>query len=431
IHSSILLVYSQPNMEWVRTYNSPENVVDHFIDMATDPFGNVHVTGWITTPSQSSNIITIKYNSSGVLQWATSYNGAGNSGDVSNGLAVDSLGNCYIAGYTGFNFGAYDGILIKYNTSGDTLWTRKLETPHDDDFTSVAIDRNNFVFVTGRSGDSALVFKYDSTGGMIWRAKYYEPPYLSLAGKIRFDRLNNVYVGGTKHVFSNLTSPDFLVRKYTPSGSQVWVSTYNSPNNVDDWMTGFVVDNSGNSYSTGYSSSTSSRDILTVKFNANGSFGWAKFYNGVSDATDQGNAIACDTSGNNIFITGETYVTGSSTNYITIKNNNSGDTLWTRTYNGPGNYQDNAMDITLDNLLNVYVTGESSMSGFDFDVATIKYGLNGNQQWVARWASPGGGGDGGYRILVDYQHNVYIGGGAGVPGPNFLDLLTIKYSQPI
>lgn len=118
----------QPTEEWVRTYNSPDNEADHFIDMATDRFGNLYQTGWNTTLTQYNNTVTVKYNSSGVLQWGVSYNGAGDASDIARGLAVDSSGNCYVAGYSGFNFGPYDGILIKYNNVGYTLWTRKLIT---------------------------------------------------------------------------------------------------------------------------------------------------------------------------------------------------------------------------------------------------------------------------------------------------------------
>jgi hypothetical protein len=419
-----IVVAQQPTEEWVRTYNSPENVPDHFIDMVTDRFGNVYITGW--NVSASNDIITVKYSNSGILQYGVSYNGPGNSNDISNGMAVDSSGNCYIAGYSSFNFGPSDGILIKYNNAGDTVWTRKLVSNLSDDFTSIAIDTDNYIYAAGSSGDSAVVLKFDSTGNSIWRTSYRETPFnIILGGKILIDRLNNILIGCTKHITSNPFSADFLVRKYSQNGSLLWSATYGNPANVADWMNGIVIDNSGNSYATGYSE-VNGRDILTVKFNNNGALNWAKYYNGLSNATDQSNAIICDTTGNNVFITGFTFKSGASIDFITMKFDTFGDTQWVKTYNGPGNYQDNAEDIAIDKNLNVYITGTSFITNTDYNTATIKYSIDGNLQWLERW---GDGGDGGKNIIVDNNYNIFIGGEAGVSGPNFLDLFVIKYSQ--
>ena len=43
----------------------------------------------------------------------------------------------------------------------------------------------------------------------------------------------------------------------------------------------------------------------------------------------------------------------------------------------------------MDGAGNVYVTGRSAGSGTEQDYATIKYGPNGSQQWVARYNGPG------------------------------------------
>ena len=57
------------------------------------------------------------------LQWASAFNAGGN--DQGNDIAVDGNGNVYVAGTSdGSNF-ASDYLTIKYNSNGDTLWTRR------------------------------------------------------------------------------------------------------------------------------------------------------------------------------------------------------------------------------------------------------------------------------------------------------------------
>ena len=47
--------------------------------------------------------------------------------------------------------------------------------------------------------------------------------------------------------------------------------------------------------------------------------------------------------------------------------------LWTNLYNGPGNGDDQACALVVDRSGNVIVTGYSTVSGGDYDFATIKY----------------------------------------------------------
>ena len=54
-------------------------------------------------------------------------------------------------------------------------------------------------------------------------------------------------------------------------------------------------------------------------------------------------------------------------------------------YNGPGNGEDMARDLVLTDAGDIYVTGESLGNGTWADVATVKYGSDGTQLWVARY----------------------------------------------
>ncbi len=70
-------------------------------------------------------MITIKYNNGGVQQWQQQFKGSNNfAWDVSNAVAVDTLNNVYVAGYTTNASGNTDYTVIKYN-SGNTVAATK------------------------------------------------------------------------------------------------------------------------------------------------------------------------------------------------------------------------------------------------------------------------------------------------------------------
>ena len=93
---------------------------------------------------------------------------------------------------------------------------------------------------------------------------------------------------------------------------------------------------------------------------------WVQRYNG----SDGASSIAVDGAGN-------VYVTG--INYVTIKYNPNGDSLWVRNYKGPGNFYGSAVDIAVDGAGNVYIAGTSF--GFNGEYVTIKYSSNGDLLW--------------------------------------------------
>jgi hypothetical protein len=95
-------------------------------------------------------------------------------------------------------------------------------------------------------------------------------------------------------------------------------------------------------------------------------------YNGPGNYEDYAYAIAVDDSGN-VYVTGESWGSGANHVYATIKYYPDGDTAWVRTYNGQGNYYGGAYAIAVDGSGNVYVTGRSGGSWTNYDYATIKY----------------------------------------------------------
>ena len=133
------------------------------------------------------------------------------------------------------------------------------------------------------------------------------------------------------------------------------------------------MDAEGNVYVTGYSIGLgSSADYATIKYGSKGEVVWAKRYNGPGNGSDTPSALALDAQGN-VYVTGYSVGLSSLYDYATIEYSPTGERLWVRRYNGPGNGHDMPRALTVDGQGNLYVTGSSTGVDSSDDYATVKY----------------------------------------------------------
>lgn len=235
-----------------------------------------------------------------------------------------------------------------------------------------------------------------------------------------------MYVTGTSFAGADpLGEQDYLTIKYNVAGLQQWTARYNGPISEPDHATAIAVDNSGNSYITGYSNG-SGLDYATLKYNTNGVQQWVARYNGSANGSDIAYAIALDKNGN-VYVTGGDQSVLYNSDYRTVKYNNAGIQQWTAKYNGPANDNDEAYALAVDAAGNVYVTGYVNGTSPSWDIATIKYTAAGSQQWIKLYNGPGHGNDNGAAIGTDVNGNVYVAGTSDGTSGN-ADFVTIKYT---
>ena len=154
---------------------------------------------------------------------------------------------------------------------------------------------------------------------------------------------------------------------------------------------------------------------------------WVRRYNGPGNGDDYAYAIAVDEQGN-VYVTGYSVSSGTGDDYTTIKYNSAGVEQWVARYNGPGNWFDYAYAIAVDGSGNVYVTGESYGGlGTGPDYATIKYNSAGVEQWVRRYNGPGNDDDMASAVAV-LGNNVYVTGWSW-GSSTLYDYATIKYNS--
>ncbi len=437
--------------------------------VAVDSSGNAYVTGYTLSTNfpatsgvfQTSNsggsiygdVFITKLNATGSAAVYSTYLGGSND-DVGVGIAVDSSGNAYVAGYTrSTNFpttsGAFrktlgggtcglpatagqspsafpcgDAFAAKLNASGNALvYSTYLGGGLDDWGLGIALDASGNAYVTGYAEST----DFPTTFGA------YQP----------------TFAGGT---CGGGPCATVFVSMLTTDGSALAYSTYLGGSGGRGY--GIVVDSSGNAYLTGSTDSTGfpttlgafrtasagNGDAFVAKLNAFGSALVYSTYLG-GGGGDVGTAIALDSSGN-------AYVTGltSSTNFpvtsgvlqstcggcqngfhdaFVLKLNPAGAGPVYSTFLG-GSSEDLAYGIAVDPSGNAFVTGRTLSTDFPtanpFQPACGGGCANGGSDVFIAALNPSGsvllystyfggsGNDSAYGIALDSSGNAYVTG---------------------
>jgi hypothetical protein len=246
------------------------------------------------------------------------------------------------------------------------------------------------------------------------------------ATAIVVDDSGNAYVTGW--VTRRLTGVDMATVKYSPDGEQLWVQYYAAPGSGEDKARAIALDTAGNVYVAGSSSGgASGLDYVTIKYSKDGSGAlWVNRYNGPGNGEDVATSIAVNDS-LNVYVTGWSLGAGTGFDYLTLKYNLLGIQQWERRYNGPpGTKSDSALALAVNGMHALYVTGTSVDSGYDY--ATVKYdAASGDTLWVSRYSGAVSGNDIARAVTFSGSSAVFVTGGSQNESGDY-DYATIRYN---
>lgn len=425
----------ESDIEWVRTYNGEGNGNDIAYAIDLDDSGNIYITGRIFPASAAwFDYGTIKYTLDGNQEWVKTYNGPAGADDWALAITVFSPDAIYV---TGKSNGApnYDFVTVKYDGAGAEQWVRGFSGAGGNDVAcDIATDISGNIFVTGFVYSNPMVYtdyatlKYDPLGNLIWSRIFNGPANGDDSGRaVAVDLSGNVYVTGqVKFSSTPYAIRDYGTVKYDNNGNQIWFRNYNGPPNQDDHACDITTDNSGNIYVTGKSTGVF-LDYATIKYASDASVLWVQRYSGPGGGIDVARQVVVDNNGN-VYVTGVSFGGETDYDYATIKYTSDGAFVWVNRYNGPANSTDEANALALDQAGNIYVTGFSIGSGTGRDWLTIKYDPDGNTVWEHRYNGPGNNDDIAYDLIIDQYNNVFVTGSRDTTG-RVGDCTTIKYWQ--
>lgn len=243
---------------WTRTFNGLSNGFDRASDCTLDSSGNLYVAG-ISHNGSNKDYLTVKYNAAtGDTIWTRRFDGHANARDEAYGCSTDSANNLFVTGYS-HNGTDFNLLTIKYSTSGDSIWTRKTNNSLDslsNAYADCIVDASGDLFIVGMLGIQAnwqnrysMAIKYDGSGNTIWTNVYDGPTVYDQPLGCALDALGDLYVSGTSY---NDANDDFFIMKYKSSnGNMLWTTRYNGPTNGGDYAIGCALDGNGNLYVTG------------------------------------------------------------------------------------------------------------------------------------------------------------------------------------
>ncbi len=420
--------------DWVTVYDGPAGLDDAGCAVATDSGGNVYVTGKSEKTYLSDDYATVKYDANGDLVWAERYDGPGGGIDNARDIAVDAFGNAYVTGLSWNDETDYDYATVKYDAGGAEEWVVFYNGPGDcADYPSViAVDGAGNVYVAGfscgpESNPDFVTIKYATDGSEEWVATYSGPRDLIDAVRdVVVDDAGHVYVTGQSEGVG--TSSDFATVKYAPNGDEEWVVRYDGPGHHADSGYAIGLDDAGNVYVTGESWSPDGEDdIVTIMYGPDGAEEWVATYDGPGAGDDIAQGISVDGSGN-VRVVGMSRGLGVDFDYVTIAYDPEGTREWASRYDAGGG-DDLAFGVVMDNTGNTYVTGRSWGSvGTCYDYATVKYDTEGTEKWVARYDGKGSLLDEALDITLDSLGRICVTGRSG-DGTTGYDYVTVVYSE--
>ncbi len=363
--------------------------------IAIDSSGNAWITGNTDAnfgggfQGGASDAFIAKYDASGALIFSKNLGTSGQ--DVGNGITVDSTGDIWVTGYTAANFGggfqggASDAFIAKYDASGALIFSKNFGTAAWDVGVSIVTDSLGNAWITGFTvGDfgggnqggnnnfDAFVLKVNSSGTLVF-SNNLGTSGDDYAQSLSRDSLGNIWItGATQGDFGGgnqggSQSLDAFIAKYDAAGTLLLSS--NLGTSANDRALGIALDPTGNAWVTGSTEGNfgggngGGSDAFIAKFENSGSLLFSK--NLGTSADDLGLAIGLDALGN-AFITGYTYGNfgggnqgGSSVSLpydaFIAKYDAAGTSLYSKNFGSGGD--DYSTAIALDASQSVWMTG--------------------------------------------------------------------------
>lgn len=352
-----------PSIVWSTYYGGAS--IDSSPGVVPDKSGNLYTigdtrstsaiassTGFQTALASFQDCFVVKFNNSGVRQWATYYGGS--NYDYASSATFDTVGNLYFTLNTYSSglatSGAYrtttsgmEGCIVKFSTNGVRVWSTYFGDNADDYIISAWSDHSNSIYVSGQTrspngiatpgafqtsiggNEDGFLAKFNTNGSLLW-CTYCGGSGKDWLGLGMCDSVGNSYVSGITPSSGMATSGSFQTSygggmfdgylvKFNTNGVRQWASYVGGSDfdatvcvaverNGNVYLGGSTKSSAGIASSGGYQPAIAGKtDLFLTKLTSSGARIWGTYYGG-SDEEDGGAIVLAP--GNSLYISGKT-----------------------------------------------------------------------------------------------------------------------------
>ena len=407
---------------WTGIYAGTAGNDDVPVSMSLTSDGKALVTGYTdqdNTTAVSNDLVLLQYSATGTNLITQTYNGSAGKDEEGAAVALCPNGNIAVGGFSSDATSQFDGLLLIYNGNTAPLTKNIWNGVGDngENIRSLTTDASGNVYFCGysvrRDNNRDFYFgKLNSFGSLQWSRDTTGSLFGSdeEANSIALDAANNVIVSG--FLKNSGTSSDIYVEKYTNQGSRIWSYSYDNPINESDRALDMVLDNTGNIYLCGRTDTDPSwqvnEDLLILKLSSSGSLVWTATYPSPT-LLDRAQFVRLNNA-NELLVAG-ILQNGTNNNIIIIKYNNAGVQQWVKVLDFRG-ANEKLNDFLMDNVGNLYLTGQSQLSSgsVDYDAFVCKINPSGQQEWVKYAGVAGNGLDEGIALALAPDNTIWVTG---------------------
>lgn len=234
-------------------------VLDFGSDIAVDSVGNAYVAGSRYSADFDSDVFVVKLDTAGTVVQTTIFGGS--ESDDASGIIVDAEGNAFVSGSTfspdfagAGNPYDWDGFVAKVNAAGELDWAQRLGGT-DLDFANALAWNGASLLVGGSSSSSNWGAASEGSGyltGVDENGDVGAPEFLNLGAEGTY--ISAVTVSGSTVWVTGASSADGNAQGFVQNRSSGQTETYGGSGN--DSPAHLAVDANGNAYVVGATDST-------------------------------------------------------------------------------------------------------------------------------------------------------------------------------
>ncbi len=219
---------------WTGIYGTEDRDVAE--DVVAAHNGGWMIAGWVYRGGTDGDMFTMKLDSTGLMEWREEYDGG--SWEIASDIAATPDGGYVVSGTSwGLGAGLGDIYVVKTDSLSHEEWCRRYGWPYNDNvYDAIPVTGGGYLFVGSTNVEWAnrdgIILRADENGDTLWSRTF---------GGAGDDDLNGVtpvagggyMLSGQISTYANYNSADFWLIRTDDDGNTLWDRTYGGEYN--DW----------------------------------------------------------------------------------------------------------------------------------------------------------------------------------------------------